>query len=82
MLWFSVFTKMYHYPFFPTFPTFAVRETDVSRHNGDDSTLRDDSALRTLSSLRDLMGAPEVPPICLETQSLGQQKLERWEKMG
>ena len=38
-------------------PTFAVRETDVSRHNGGTSAaplkpLRDDSALRILSSLR------------------------------
>ena len=56
----------------PTVPTFAVRETDVSRHNGDTSgaplkPLRDDSALRTLSSLRGLRGAPEVPPLCRET---------------
>ena len=53
-------------------PTFAVRETDVSRHNGGTSgaplkPLRDDSALRTLSSLRGLRGAPEVPPLCRET---------------
>ena len=64
----------------PTVPTFAVRETDVSRHNGGTSsaplkTLRDDSALRALSSLRGLRGAPEVPPLCRETQSLGQQML-------
>ena len=37
-------------PFLPTVPTFAVRETDVSRHNGGTSEaplkpLRDDSAL-------------------------------------
>ena len=43
-------------PFLPTVPTFAVRETDVSRHNGGTSgaplkPLRDDSALRALSSL-------------------------------
>ena len=41
----------------PTVPTFAIRETDVSRHNGGTSgsplkPLRDDSALRALSSLR------------------------------
>ena len=59
-------------PFMPTVPTFAVRETDVSRHNGGTSgaplkPLRDDSALRTLSSLRGLRGAPEVPPLCRET---------------
>ena len=56
----------------PTVPTFAVRETDVSRHNGDTSgaplkPLRDDSALRAVSSLRGLRVAPEVPPLCRET---------------
>ena len=60
-------------PFLPTVPTFAVRETCVSRHNGGASgaplkPLRDDSALRALSSLRGLRGAPEVPPLCRETQ--------------
>ena len=69
-------------PFFPTVPTFAVRETDVSRHNGGTSgaplkPLRDDSALRALSTLRGLRGAPEVPPLCRDTQSLGQHMLER-----
>ena len=53
-------------PFMSTVPTFAVRETDVSRHNGGISgaplkLLRDDSALRALSSLEGLRGAPEVP---------------------
>ena len=67
----------------PTVPTFAVRETDVSRYNGGTSgeplkPLRVDSALRALSSLRGLRGAPEVPPLYRETQSLGQQMLERW----
>ena len=38
--------------------------------------------LRALSSLRGLRGAPKVPPLCRETQSLGQQMLERWEQMG
>jgi len=56
----------------PTVPTFAVRETDVSRHNGGTSgdplePLRDDSALRALSSLTGLRGAPEAPPLCRET---------------
>ena len=37
--------------------------------------LSDDSALRALSSLRGLRGAPVVPPLCRETQSLGQQML-------
>ena len=32
--------------------------------------------LRALSSLRGLRGAPEVPPLYRETQSLGQQMLE------
>ena len=56
----------------PTVPTFAVRETDVSRYNGGTSgaplkPLRDDSALRALSSLKGLSGAPEGPPLCRET---------------
>ena len=43
-------------PFMPTVLTFAVRETDVSRHNGGTSgallkPLRDDSALRALYRL-------------------------------
>ena len=68
--------------FLPTVPTFAVWETDVSRHNGGTSgaplkPLRVDSFLRALSSLRGLRGAPAVPPSCQETQSLGQQMLER-----
>ena len=37
--------------------------------------LRVDSVLRALSTLRGLRGAPEVPPLCRETQSLGQQML-------
>ena len=53
----------------------------VSRHNGGTAgaplkPLRDDSALRALSSLRGLRGAPADPPLCRETQSLGQQMLE------
>ena len=52
----------------------------VSRHNGGTSgaplkPLRVDSALRALSTLRGLKGAPEVPPLCRETQFLGQQML-------
>ena len=52
----------------------------ASRHNGVTlgaplKPLRDDSALRALSTLRGLRGAPEVPPLCRETQSLGQQML-------
>ena len=48
-------------PFMPTVPTFAVRETDVSRHNGGTSgaplkPIRDNSALRVLSSLEGFKG--------------------------
>ena len=32
--------------------------------------------LRTLSSLTGLRGAPEVPPLCRETQSLGQHMFD------
>ena len=39
--------------------------------------LRVDSALRALSTLRGLRGAPEVPPLCRETQSLGLQ-MKNW----
>ena len=47
-------------PFMPTVPTFAVRETDVSRHNGGTSgaplkPLRNDSALRGVR------GSPIMP---------------------
>ena len=38
-------------------------------------------AVRETASLG-VMGAPEVPPLCRETQSLGQQMLERWEQIG
>ena len=31
---------------------------------------------KALSTLRGLRGAPEVPPLCRETQSLGQQMLK------
>ena len=68
---FYVRTKTYQLqinfnPFMPTVPTFAVRETDISWHNGGNSgvplkPLRDDSALGALSTLRGLRGAPEVP---------------------
>ena len=65
-------------------PTFAVRETDVSRHNGGTSgaplkSLRDDSALRTLSSMRGLRGAPAGPHYA-ERRSLSDSKCwtQRW----
>ena len=65
-------------PFFPTVPTCSVRETASLGIMGPPlKPVRDDSALRALSSLRGLRGAPEVPPLCRETQSLGQQMLER-----
>jgi len=65
----------------PTVPTFAVRETDVSRHNGDTlgaplKPLRDDSALRALSCSK------SVSQQMLRCQSLGQQMLEQWAKIG
>ena len=41
---------------------------------GQTQTVRVD--LRALSSLRGLRGAPKVPPLCRETQSLGQHMLE------
>ena len=68
-------------PFMPTgaFNICCPRDC-VSRHNGGTSGAplkppRDDSVLRALSTLRGLRGAPEVPPLCRETQSLGQQML-------
>ena len=70
----TIIRNSYHHinPFMPTVQTFAVRETDVSWHNGGTSgaplkALRDDSALRALSCLRGLRGAPEVPPLCRVT---------------
>ena len=75
-------------PFMPTdaFNICCPRDC-VTQHNGGTSgaplkPLRVDSALRALSTLRGLRGAPEVPPLRRETQSLGQQMLERWEQMG
>ena len=68
-------------PFMPTIAFNICCPRDcVSRHNGGTAgaplkPLRDDSALRALSSLRGLEGAPAVPPLCGETQSLGQQIL-------
>ena len=49
-------------PFMPIVPTFAVRETHVSRHNGGTTgapliPLRVDSAVKALSSLTGLRGA-------------------------
>ena len=49
----NMYYKHFLNPFMPTVPTFAVRETDVSRHNGGTSgapikPLRDGSALRAL----------------------------------
>ena len=47
--------------FLPIVPTFAVRETDISRHKG---------------------GHPRFPHYAERRQSLGQQMLERWAKIG
>ena len=55
----------------PTVPTFAVRETNVSRHNGGTSGA-------PLKPLRD----PRFPHYAERRQSLGQQMLERWAWMG
>ena len=65
----------YSYQFFICCPRDCV-----SQHNGGTSgsplkPLRVDSALRALSTLRGFRGAPEAPPLCRETQSLGQQML-------
>ena len=46
----------------------------VSRHNGGTSGAPLIIWIK-LSTLRGLRGAPEVPPLCRETQSLGQQML-------
>ena len=54
----------------------SFREHFMRKRGWNLKPLRDDSALRALSSLRGLRGAPEVPPLCRETQSLGQQMLE------
>ena len=56
----------------------AVRETASLGIMGSSplKPLRVDSALRALSTLRGLRGAPEVPPLCRETQSLGQHMLK------
>ena len=68
-------------PFMPNGACLSCPRDCVSRHNGGTlgaplKPLRDDSALRTLSSLRGLRGAPKLPPLCRETQSLGQHMLE------
>ena len=72
----------------PTVPTFAVRETDVSRHNGGTSSvplkpLRDDSALRALSSMG---GLPRIMPrdVILSDSKCWNlvAKTQRWAKMG
>ena len=58
-------------PFMPTVPTFAVRETDVSRDNGGTSgaplNASETIVLSEHYRLRGLRGAPEVPPVCRET---------------
>ena len=55
--------------------TFAVRETASLGIMGEPRVPPLYSALRALSTLRGLRGAPEAPPLCRETKSLGQQML-------
>jgi len=81
-------------PFMPTVPTFAVRETGVSRHNGGSAgaplkPLRVDSVLRALSSLRGLRERLTSLPIMPRDVSLSDTKCwnlvaktQRWAKMG
>ena len=75
----ELFSPTKHIPLMPSgsFNICCPRDC-VSRHNGGTSgaplkPLRVDSALKALSTLRGLRGAPEVLPLCRETQSLGQQ---------
>ena len=57
-------------------PTFAVRETNVSRQ-----PLRVDSALRALSSLRGLRGAPIMPRDAVSrTANVGENGVQKWVK--
>ena len=56
-------------PFLLTVPTFAVRETDVSRHNGGTSgaplkPLRDDSAPQPTGALLGQIGAVDIEDGC------------------
>ena len=75
-------------PFMPTGALNICCPRDcVSRHNGGTSgaplkPLRVDSALRALSSLRGLGGHPRGPHYAERRQSLGQQMLEQWAKIG
>ena len=67
------------WPINPFFPTVAFNiccpRDRVSRHNGG-------TAGAPLKRVPPPAGAPAVAPLCRDTQSLGQQMLERWEKMG
>ena len=65
-------------PFLPTVLTFAVRETNVSRHNGGTSgaplkPLRDDSTVRALSS-QGFKGGTRGSPIMPRDVSLSDSK--------
>ena len=61
---------MYFYVIFPMHLSESIKSSGAPL-----KPLRVDSVLRALSTLRGLMGAPELPPLCRETQSLGQQML-------
>ena len=65
---FDEFKRIDFNPFMPTVALYPLRYTPFI-------PLRDDSAPRARSSLRGLRGAPVVPPLGREKQSLGQQML-------
>ena len=57
-------------------PTFQYTwVSHVASNAGLEGWTQQPGQTRALSTLRGLRGAPEVPPLCRETQSLGQQML-------
>ena len=75
----NICTPCHLNPFVPTVPTCAVRETASLGMMGAPRVLplnpSETIVLWEHYRLRGLRGAPEVPPLCRETQSLGQQML-------
>ena len=65
----------YSYQFFICCPRDCVSRLNGGTSGAPLKPLRVDSALRALSTLSGLRGAPEVPPLYRQTQSLGQQML-------